>query len=324
MTPCVKLSAVFSIGVDIGGTKLAAGVVDPAGRVVERVERLSPVESARDAEEAIVDVVGDLGTRHAVGAVGLGVAGWVDTDQTTIRFSPHLAWRDEPLARRLRERLPLPVSVDNDANAAAWAEYVYGAGRGSHVMVLIAVGTGIGGALVIDGRVFRGAWGLAGEWGHATVVPQGRDCACGNRGCWEQYVSGEALVRETARIVEIGGPKAAALTRATAAEGLSGPLVTRLAFGGDRVSAGLIAEVGSWLGRGLANLAAGLDPDVFVIGGGVCEAGDLLLEPARAAFAQSLTGRGFRPVADIRRAELGNDAGIVGAADLARRLAAGA
>jgi len=315
---------VLSIGIDIGGTKLAAGVVDPAGRIVERVERLSPVESARDAEEAIVEVVEGLGSRHAVGAVGLGAAGWVDTDRTTIRFSPHLAWRDEPLALRLRERLPLPVSVDNDANAAAWAEYVYGAGRRSHVMVLIALGTGIGGALVIDGRVFRGAWGLAGEWGHATVVPQGRPCACGNRGCWEQYVSGDALVREAGRMIEIGEPKATALCRAAAAEGLSGPLVTRLASQGDRVSGGLIAEVGSWLGQGLANLAAGLDPDVFVIGGGVCEAGNLLLEPARTAFAANLTGRGFRPLAAIRRAELGNDAGIVGAADLARRLAAGA
>ncbi|MDR1513219.1 MAG: ROK family glucokinase [Propionibacteriaceae bacterium] len=315
----------LSIGVDIGGTKLAAGVVDEAGSILRRVDRLSPSGSARETEDAIVDAVGDLTRDHAVVAVGLGAAGWVDLAQTSIRFSPHLAWRDEPIAARLRERLPMPVLVDNDANVAAWAEYTHGAGRGARVMVLIALGTGIGGALVAAGEVFRGAWGMAGEWGHTTVVPQGHWCACGNRGCWEMYSSGNALVREAEQLIAAGGPRGEALARvADEAGGLTGPLVTRLARQGDHAAGELIADVGTWLGLGLANLAAGLDPDVFVVGGGVCAAGDMLLGPARAAFARTLSGRGHRPVADIRQAGLRNDAGIVGAADLARRSVLGA
>jgi glucokinase len=314
---------VLSIGIDIGGTKLAAGVVDPSGQIIDRIDRPAPVSSAAAAEKEIVDVVTELSARHAVGAVGIGAAGWVDAEQTTIRFSPHLAWRDEPIAQRLSERLPMPVIVDNDANVAAWAEYRHGAGQEAEAMVLITLGTGIGGALVLAGQVYRGAWGMAGEWGHTTLVPQGHWCACGNRGCWEMYASGHALVRDAGELLATGSPQAAALADAVAQHGLTGPLVTQLAAQGDQTSRELLAEVGTWLGLGLANLAAGLDPDVFVIGGGVSAAGDLLLDPAREAFARYLPGRGFRPLVPIRLAGLGVDAGLIGAADLASRAAKG-
>lgn len=310
----------LSIGIDIGGTKLAAGVVDPTGQVIQRLVVPSPSLSVPATEDAIVEVVTRLSRDHAVAAVGVGAAGWVDHDQGTIRFSPHLAWRDEPLAARLAARLTVPVLVDNDANVAAWAEYVYGAGRQARVLVLIALGTGIGGAHILEGRLFRGAWGMAGEWGHTTVVADGHWCPCGNRGCWEQYASGNALVREAGLLIATGSPQAAALTAVADRAGVvTGPAVTELARQGDQASAELIGDVGTWLGRGLANIAAALDPDVFVIGGGVSLAGDLLLEPARAAFGRTLTGRGFRAVAAIRQGRLGNDAGLIGAADLARR-----
>ena len=169
------------------------------------------------------------------------------------------------------------------------------------------------------GEVFHGAFGVACEYGHMTLVPDGRRCACGNRGCWEMYASGRALARD-ARELAVESPVAAAgmLELAGGVEGLTGPIVTQAAAAGDAAARSICTAVGRWLGRGLASLAAIIDPSVFVIGGGVIEAGELLLGPAREEFAGSLPGRGFRPLARVVAAELGPDAGLVGAADLAR------
>jgi len=210
--------------------------------------------------------------------------------------------------------------VDNDANASAWAEARFGAARGYRDVMLVAVGTGIGAAIIIGGQLYRGHWGIAGEPGHVRVVPDGRLCGCGNRGCWEQYASGNALVaeaREFARRTPVGAMRLLQLGGGVP-EGISGPEITRAATEGDPAALRCFQTVGGWLGQGLADLAAILDPACFVIGGGVSEAGNLLLDPARAAFERALTGRGHRPLAEIRVAQLGQDAGIVGAADLAR------
>jgi glucokinase len=220
----------------------------------------------------------------------------------------------------LADRIRRPLVVENDANAAAWAEYRFGAARGRPVVVCVTLGTGIGGGLVIDGTVYRGAYGLAGEWGHMTVVPDGRRCACGNAGCWEMYASGRALARDAKELAEQAPVAAAAMVeRAGSIEALTGPIVTAAATAGDSAAVSLCTTMGRWLGRGLANLAASLDPSIFVIGGGVSEAGELLVGPARAEFAHTLTGRGHRPQADVSLAQLGAEAGLVGAADLARR-----
>lgn len=252
--------------------------------------------------------------------VGLGAAGFVSADRTTVVFAPHLAWRDEPIRDRLAARLGLPVSLENDANAAAWAEYRFGAGRDEPRLLLVTLGTGIGGALVLDGVVERGRFGLAGEFGHMQVVPEGVRCECGNRGCWEQYSSGRAMQREAREMLHAASPHAAGL--ATYCDGdparVEGHHVTAAARDGDRAALELMGDVGRWLGIGLANLVAALDPGRIVVGGGVSEAGDLLLEPAREAFARQLTGRGYRPVAPIVAAALGPSAGLVGAADLVR------
>ena len=308
-----------SIGIDIGGTKVAAGVVSTDGTILRRMQVPTPSHSPEAVEDAIVALVDQLSRAYTVGSVGIGAAGWVDSEQSLVRFSPHLAWRNEPLSARLNQRISLPVMVDNDANAAAWAEYRYGAGRGAKVMVCITLGTGIGGAIVVNGKLFRGAYGMAGEFGHMGLVPEGHWCPCGNRGCWEQYASGNALVRDARALMSEGSPQAAALLSAVPdIDSLTGPDVTLLAVEGDALSRELIADVGRWLGKGLADLAASLDPDLFVIGGGVSSAGELLLEPAQDAFARNLTGRGFRPPASIVLARFGNDAGLIGAADLAR------
>jgi glucokinase len=294
----------LAIGVDIGGTKVAAGVVDDEGRVLDRCRRATPDSDAAAALDAVVDAVSELRARREVGAVGVAAAGYVSADRSTMLFAPNLPWQQVPVRDLLAERLGLPVDVENDANAAAWAEARYGAARGERDVVCLTVGTGIGAGLLLDGRLYRGAYGIAGEPGHLRVVPDGLPCGCGNRGCLEQYASGTALERYAAE-------------RGLA---VSGPEVTEAARAGDGRAVAAFTEAGAWLGQGLADLSAVLDPAVYVIGGGVADAGELLLAPARAAFERALSGRAHRPVAGLRAAELGNDAGLVGAADLARSM----
>jgi glucokinase len=311
----------LAIGVDIGGTKVAAGVVDDEGKVIDTTRRLTPGHDVRETEDVIAEVVAELSARHEVSAVGIGAAGWIAADRATVLFSPHLAWRNEPLRDALAEAIGVPVVVENDANAAAWAEYRFGAARDARVAVMVTLGTGIGGGLVVSGVLYRGAFGVGCEYGHMSVVPDGRRCACGNRGCWEMYASGTALARDARELADIAPVSAHRLMQLANGDPdqLTGPLVTQAAREGDPAAVEIYTAMGRWLGRGLANLAAVIDPTVFVIGGGVSEAGDLLLMPAKQAFSESLPGRGFRPVADVRLAELGPEAGMVGAADLARR-----
>lgn len=317
--------AAYTVGIDIGGTKVAGGVVDAEGRIVARARADTPHRSTSPdvVEDTIVGVVEAVLAQvdpADVGAVGIGAAGFVAADRATVVFAPHLSWRQEPLRDRLVARLGRPITVDNDANASAWAEARFGAGRGQSHVVMVNLGTGIGGGIILDGRVQRGRFGLAGEFGHMQVVPDGLRCECGNRGCWEQYSSGNALVRETRALIAANSPVADDLRERVGGDLslLTGPLVTEAAQAGDRTAVELLGEVGRWLGVGIANLAAAFDPGLFVIGGGVSAAGDLLLEPARESFRRQLTGRGYRPEARLVAAELGNDAGVIGAADLAR------
>lgn len=310
----------LAIGIDIGGTKVAAGVVDPDGRILSEARRSTPGTDPRAVEKVIVELVEELGRGRRIRSVGIGAAGWMDLDGGTVLFSPHLAWRNEPLRENLQQLLRRPVFLANDADAAAWAEWRFGAGRGESRLVCITLGTGIGGAMVMDGRLERGRFGVAGEFGHQVIMPGGHRCECGNRGCWEQYASGNALGREARVLAGANSPVAQDLLAAVEGrvDAITGATVTDLALRGDGASRELLDEVGEWLGLGMANLAAALDPGLFVIGGGLCSAGDLLVEPARKAFARNLTGRGFRPAADIQLAALGPNAGLIGAADLSR------
>jgi glucokinase len=310
----------LTIGVDVGGTKVAAGAIDEHGRIVEKVRRATPSASPEQTALVIAEAVTELLGRHQAGAVGVGAAGWVDESAGSVLFAPNLAWRDEPLRAKLEELINLPVLVENDANASAWAEVKYGAGIGKAHVVFISVGTGIGAGFVLDGKLYRGRWGMAGEPGHVQVVPDGRLCGCGDRGCWEQYASGSALAAEARDFVR-RSPGAAVRLLALAggsAEDIGGLHVTKAAREGDPAALRCFGIVGAWLGQGLADLSALLDPGCFIIGGGVCEAGELLLGPARAAYEKGLTGGRYRPRAEIRLAALGADAGMVGAADLAR------
>ncbi len=310
----------LTVGIDIGGTYVKAGVVDLDGRIVASLRRETPTTKPGDTEDTIADVVAALSAQHEIGAVGIGAAGFVDGSRSSVLFAPHLAWRHEPLRDAVERRVRLPVVVENDANAAAWAEWRFGAGLGEDHLVCVNLGTGIGGGIVLNGEVYRGRNGLAGEFGHMIVVPNGHRCGCGNRGCWEEYASGNAVIREARELARSNSPVAHALLARAAGDvlAITGSLVSDAAKDGDRAAVEILEDAGRWLGIGLANLAAALDPGCFVIGGGVSEAGELLLGPAREAYRRTLTGRGFRPEARIARTSLGVNAGMVGAADLAR------
>jgi glucokinase len=315
-----QLRTGLTIGVDIGGTKVAAGVVDLNGKILATTRRDTPADDPHQTAGVIADAIRELAADHEVVGVGLGAAGFVDADRSTVMFAPNLAWREEPLRAAIEASVGLPVVVENDANAAAWAEARFGAGRGEDYVVVITVGTGIGGGVVVDGNLVRGRFGVAAEIGHINIVPDGRRCGCGLQGCWEQYASGRALVQEAYELANASPAMAKDLL--VLADGradlITGPMVTRAAKAGDVAALQCFDEIGRWLGRGMAQLAAILDPGLFVIGGGVSSAGDILLEPTLQAYRKHLTARGYRPQADIRVAEMGGEAGIVGAADLAR------
>ncbi|MBM7515371.1 ROK family glucokinase [Nocardioides nitrophenolicus] len=310
----------LTCGIDIGGTKIAGAVVDEDGTVLAEARVVSPATDPTAIEAAVAGLVGKLVAEHAVTAVGVGAAGYIASDRSTVLFAPNIAWRNEPLGADLGRLVGLPVVVENDGNVAAWGEFRYGAGRDHDDQLMVTVGTGVGGGVIAGGRLLRGAHGVAGEIGHLRLVPDGRLCGCGNHGCLEQYASGSALVRDTREAV-LAHPAAAAglLERAGGSvEAIDGPLITTAAQAGDAFAVGRLEVLGDALGQGIASLAAVLDPGVVVIGGGVSEARELLLDPVRAAFERELTGRGYRPEAEIRLAAMGNRAGVVGAADLAR------
>lgn len=310
-----------TIGLDIGGTKISGCVIDGNGVILVKGRKDTPAHDPAAIVEEAASLIRELSLEHKIDAVGVACAAFIDRSRAMVFFSPNLAWRDVPLKQRLESVLDLPVIIENDANAAAWGEFRFGAAAEVDDMVLVTVGTGIGGGIVVDGVLMRGAFGVAAELGHMRVVPDGIRCGCGNRGCWEQYASGSALVREARELVVSGSPHAARLSELCVGDPatLSGPDVTRAAAEGDPAAVELLADLGAWIGEGVASVAAILDPELIVLGGGVSEAGALLIDPALAAFRRQLTGRGHRPEARFALARLGNDAGMIGAADLAAR-----
>ncbi|GAB3754077.1 ROK family glucokinase [Yimella radicis] len=309
-----------TIGIDIGGTKIAGGLIAPDGTILKRDRRDSPAQNVDEIAATVADVISDLAEGEDVERAGVACAGYIDKSGTTVLFSPNLAWRDEPLKERLEKSVDIEVTIENDANAAAYGEFIHGAGHDVDDMVMITIGTGVGGGVIIDGELFRGSYGIAAEIGHMRVVPDGIRCGCGNRGCLESYGSGRALVREARALVAGGSPYAGGLADKCGGDArqLEGKHVTEAAQAGDPAAVELLADIGRWIGEGAASLTSVLDPARFVIGGGVADAGDLLLGPIREGFGRQLTGRGHRPTATFEIAQLGNDAGMVGAAALVR------
>ena len=309
-----------AIGIDIGGTKVAGALVNEAGGILRLERRPTPAGDPAAIVDVVVDLVTELGAGEQVVAAGVAAAGFIDAAQSVVYYAPNINWRSEPFRERLSERLPgLDITIDNDANAAGWAEYRFGAGQGTRDMTMLTIGTGVGGAIVSGGRLFRGGFGAAGEIGHLRVVPGGHPCGCGQKGCIEQYGSGRALLRFANEIADAGGiGQSLARARAEADGTLDGTIVSRLIQDDDPGAIAALRELGDWLGQACASIGAVLDPQMFVFGGGVAVAGDLLLDPIREAYLQHLPARGYHPEPGFVIAELENDAGVVGAADLAR------
>lgn len=306
-----------TVGIDLGGTKIAGLRMEGDGTVLAREETPTPSDSEAILAE-LVRLTGTLAAGEA-GAVGVGAAGMVEFDAGALRFAPNLPLRDVPIRAVVEQGSGLPCVVDNDANAAGWGEYRFGAARGHDHFLLVTVGTGIGGAIVKDGRLYRGAHGFAGEIGHFIVEPGGPECGCGNRGCWEQVASGKALDR-LAKAAAERDPDGA-IARIAGGDRVTGRHASEAARAGDEVARGVLDEVGRRLGEGIAGLVNVLDPELVVVGGGVVREGDLLLEPARRAFRETVEAADRRPEVPIVTAELGNDAGAMGAAALALELA---
>ncbi|MHB8463670.1 MAG: ROK family protein [Acidimicrobiales bacterium] len=305
-----------TIGVDIGGTKCLGVVLDAAGSIVTEDRRPTP-KTGSSLVETVVSLVDDLGGDPT--AVGVGAPGLVD-HEGRLRFAPHLPGVVELELRRelSRARPQVRFAIDNDATCAARAETALGAAAGYRDVLLVTIGTGIGGGIVADGRVLRGRNGFAGEIGHVIVESDGLMCPCGQRGCWERYASGSGLgwmAREAAqagrapRMVELAGGDP---------EAVRGEHVTAAANDGDPEAVEVMERFAWWVAVGLANLANILDPELIVLGGGIVSSGAVVLEPTRAAFFGLLEGARHRPTIELVAARLGERAGAVGAALLAR------
>ena len=311
----------LTIGIDVGGTKVLGGVVDEAGKVLTTARKDTPRQGGNALTQTIADVAKELLQQHSVASVGVSAAGFVSSDRKTMLATPNIAdWNGVDLDNQLTKLIGLPVVIENDANAAAWGEAKFGAGKNQDHMMMLTVGTGIGGGIVVNGALYRGAFGIAAEFGHMRVVPEGHICGCGARGCFEQYASGNALLRHAREAIN-ASPEVARnlLSRGDGTvAGLTGQAITDAARDGDPVALAAFNTTGQWLGAGIASLAVLLDPACVVIGGGVIDAGEILLKPTRESLERNMPFAGKHPYPQIIAAQLGNEAGLVGVADLAR------
>ena len=286
----------YAIGIDVGGTKVLGGVVDESGKILATARKDTPRQGGSALTKTIADTALELMAQFEVTSIGVSAAGFVSSDRKTMLATPNIAdWNGVNLDAELTTLIGLPVVIENDANAAAWGEAKFGAGRNQNHMMMLTVGTGIGGGIVVNGDLYRGAFGIAAEFGHLRVVPDGHLCGCGARGCFEQYASGNATIA-----------------------GLTGKAITDAAREGDPVALAAFNTTGQWLGAGIASLSVLLDPACVVIGGGVIDAGEILLKPTRESLERTMPFAGKHPYPTLIAAELGNEAGLVGVADLAR------
>ena len=304
-----------AVGVDVGGTKIAAGLVSPEGELLSEVRY--PTANVREQLlSTIAEAIMEVKRRYEVGGVCLAVPGFILARENKVLSAANLeAIEGIPLKDEMGDRTGLPVTVENDANAAAWGEFRFGVGKDVDDLIFVTLGTGVGGGIISHGVLLRGARGMGGELGHITVQPAGPRCGCGNRGCLEALASGTAIERR-AREVADERPHSA-LRRLATERALLGGDVLDLARKGDEAAIEVLRETGTWLGIGLATYINIFDPEVIAIGGGVSQAGDLVSEPARREL-QLRSHSPSRDLVEIRAATLGSEAGMVGAAALAR------
>ncbi len=313
----------LSLGVDIGGTKILAGAVSENGEVLSEHRVPSPAQNPEEMVATVASLIEKVITEVGeVSAIGVAAAGFINLEGSKVLYAPNLNWRNEPLQQRISERIGRSVVVENDANAAGWAEFRFGAAQEQNSMAMLTLGTGVGGAVVDGGRLMRGGYGIAGELGHITVVRDGLLCGCGRLGCVEQYASGTALLRSANELADSSDPLGARIRQLRDQAGqLSGHEAYQAVSEKDPGALMLVERAAEHLASAMGSIVAVLDPEVFVIGGGLSELGEALLEPLRREFAKQLPAQGFRPQARVVRAKFSNQAGVIGAAELARESA---
>jgi len=312
---------VNAIGIDVGGTKVLGGVVTASGEILATARRDTPREGGRALTEAIANVATELSKQYPVDSIGVSAAGFISSDRQTMLATPNISnWNGVNLVTELTELLHKKIVLENDANAAAWGEFKFGAGRGRNDLMMLTLGTGVGGGLILDGSVFRGAFGIGAELGHMRLIADGQLCGCGIRGCLEQYASGSALMRHAREAIDASPLLARNLLERGdgSIEGLRGEHITDAARDGDPVAIAAFNTMANYLGAGIASLCAVIDPSCIVLGGGVIDAGELFLSPTREAALRLIPFSGKHPYPEIVPAELGNNAGLVGVADLSR------
>lgn len=302
------------IGVDLGGTNIKGALLDTTGNIIAKEQTATlantgPENVAKRMSKIIssLEAAASLGGNRVLG-LGVGVPGQPDSRLGSVVFAPNLRWRNVPLIEYLRRTTTLPVFLENDANLAALGEQWRGAGRGSVNMVMITIGTGIGGGLVLNGRLYSGTNGTAGEIGHTIIDPNGLLCSCGRRGCLETMTSATAMVRMAKEAIDLGE-----VTELSKSENLEARDIIMAARAGDKIADQIIKTAAYYLGLGLGNVINLFNPDTIVVGGGVSHAGDILFGPLRA-YTQASSLESAAETVKIMPAELGNDAGCIGAA----------
>jgi glucokinase len=315
-----------AVGIDIGGTKIAGALVDEQGQIHNELKVSSPIDDADQMLETIASLVAELTAGQQVAGVGVAAAGFMSKDREIMYHSPNIsAWRNEPLKKRLETKLGQPVMLENDANAAGWAEFRFGAGAKSTSMIMITIGTGLGGAIISDGVLLNGGFGIGGELGHVTLIPGGQSCGCGQKGCVEAYCAGTALLKSARALASSSDSRGSRLKQLAEVTGeLTGEQVYQAILEDDLGANSLIADLAHHLGTAIGTIYVPiLDPELVVIGGGVSVLGERLLAPIQSAFSDSMPAKGYRPELEIVGATFLNQAGLIGAADLARQSFAG-
>lgn len=304
----------YTIGVDLGGTNIAVGIVNEKHTITTRAS--VPTKAGRDFDEIIADmgalILGLLKEQHVrldeVKYIGIGAPGMLDNKTGTVTDNSNIHWVNYPIRQKLQQYIEKPVYLGNDANVAAWAEYQNGCGRGSKNFLMLTLGTGVGGGIVINGKLYTGSHNIAAEIGHTTFKAGGEKCGCGNHGCIEAYCSATALIRDAKRAAETHPESLIAKAKT-----ISAKTVLDAAAAGDKLGLSLFEEYVSNLAQVIASLINFLDPEIIALGGGVANAGEFLLAPLRREFPKYVTFASLQKT-KILKAQMGNDAGIIGSA----------
>jgi glucokinase len=311
-------SSDLTIGIDIGGTKISAGVVDSSGNLIDSSRISTPTEGGKELILAVINLIKEIKVKHEIKGIGISIAALISSDYGTIVGAPNIANLSKlNFVNEIKAEFKLPIVVENDANSAMWAEFKFGNAKGLNPVMFFIIGTGVGGGLVIDGKLFKGANGIGAEFGHMCVVPNGLLCGCGSKGCIEQYASGGALIRYANEAI-INNPQSSETLLSFGEGKLTGSGLTKAAKAGDELALAAFNKQADWLGLACASYSLIIDPEAIIIGGGVADAGELFLAPVREAMRKYMPFAESHVPPKIIAAKFGNDAGLIGAADLVR------